>query len=150
MQRYFKDFILLLPSKLKMGKQINKFPYYILVVSNCYSRNLCFQVIQGYCLNTAVPILSNANTPSPTQTLGAITYFTCNFGYQTTGSSLPFFSCTVFNASVGLWSTVTYSCTRTLNCNLVSLDYKPLFEKSKYVRVSIYSYYIDSPSAVHT
>ena len=67
-------------------------------------------MIPNYCDSTLAPLLANANNPAPYQTVNSTTYFTCNFGYQTTGSSAPFFTCNSYNSTNGIWSSITYSC----------------------------------------
>lgn len=51
-------------------------------------------VMENYCLS-AQPYLSNANYPSPSdRSLYNSTYYTCNFGYQSSSnSSLPYYLC---------------------------------------------------------
>lgn len=86
------------------------FTFYCSKWSKQYSQPLCFAVIPTYCDSATIPTLSNANSPTPNQTVDSITYFTCNNGYQSTGAVPPYFSCNAFNTTSGSWSAVTNSC----------------------------------------
>lgn len=72
-------------------------------------------VITNYCNSANLPQLINATAITPVNaTLVGINYFSCNYGLQSSGgSTLPFYSCTAFNSTNGLWSSVTNYCIRT-------------------------------------
>lgn len=75
---------------------------------------LCLEVIQGYCPLPAPSLAYASNSTAPVQTIGGVTYFTCNSGYATNGASQPYFSCNAGTSTVGVWSNVTYNCTGTV------------------------------------
>lgn len=67
--------------------------------------------IQNYCDPTTAPILDNANLSLPLQMITNITYFTCLYGFHTTGGlTQPYYSCLTYNVTNGQWSNITYIC----------------------------------------
>ena len=73
-------------------------------------RNICVE-IPNYCDNLTAPILTYANYPTPVTTVFSSTFFTCNYGYITSGvSSPPFYTCEPLNTINGFWSAINYSC----------------------------------------
>lgn len=68
-----------------------------------------------YCASDSAPSLTNANTPIAVQTIGDSTFFTCNYGYVSSGFPIaPFYTCLVSLAFRGIFSLVNYSCVREL------------------------------------
>lgn len=74
--------------------------------------------ILKYCIASDAPTLTYANNPTPVVTVYDFTNFTCDFGYETTGSSSPFCTCDQMNSTVGKWSNVTFLCVR-MNKNII-------------------------------
>jgi hypothetical protein len=68
--------------------------------------------IAAYCNSSLAPIIANANTPTPQTSVNAITTFTCNAAYESTGyqnGASPYYVC-LPGSSIGVWSPVTYGC----------------------------------------
>lgn len=64
-----------------------------------------------YCAADTAPSIPNANTPATVQTIGNSTFFTCNYGYASSGFPIfPFFTCLASAPSQGIFSAVNYSC----------------------------------------
>lgn len=64
----------------------------------------------NYCDPTTLPTVANANTPTPYTTVNSTTYYTCAFGYQSTGATDPSVSCNANTATAGQWSSTTNAC----------------------------------------
>ena len=75
---------------------------------------ICLE-IPIYCINSSSPSLVFANSPTLVVTVYDSTFFTCNFGYESTGGSIkPYYKCNQYNSTVGQWSNITYVCIRML------------------------------------
>ena len=69
----------------------------------------------SYCNTSSAPTIANANNPTPQTYLYAITTFTCDAAYESTGyqnSASPYYVCLPGSSSTGVWSPVTYGCQR--------------------------------------
>ena len=80
--------------------------------------SLCIDAIgiMNYCDAASAPVMVGATyTPTPVTVVGQNTYFTCGYGNVSTGGNqLPYYTCLAYNATVGTWSGITYTCERTL------------------------------------
>lgn len=77
-------------------------------------------VMQSYC-NGTTPTLSNANTPTPMDTVGNSTYYTCNFGYKTNGALQPYYTCLAWSNTSGNWTAGNiYSCVGVCGLQLLN------------------------------
>ena len=75
------------------------------------------KVIPTYCTSPPAPtppVILNANVPTPSTALGSSTYFTCNWGFVSSGDTAPpYFLCLASTAAAGTWSTTSWGCSCT-------------------------------------
>lgn len=88
---------------------------------------MCLVGTPNYCDPTTLPIVNNANSPSPITLVGWSTYYTCALGFQSTGGvTNPYVTCNAKTATAGQWSTPVYTCQGTCEYSYVSLYSNPV------------------------
>lgn len=85
-----------------------------------YFKSFVFAAIPAYCASPSANIptlLNTASTPTPVQTMGSSTPYTCANGYASSGggSTAPYYQCVSYmsGAGNGMWSNNSWSCERT-------------------------------------
>ena len=95
----------------------DKIKYSVNHVSFIKSKCIFLLEIQTYC-QMPPPEISSAVMANLAldQTINGWNNFTCLDGYVSSGgsSTTPYFTCLDYNATVGIWSSVTYSCVRMI------------------------------------
>lgn len=81
---------------------------YIMTISGRF-----YVAISVYCALSGEPTLSNAIGPASVgQTIGNSNFYTCAYGYISSGPTQPYFTCLAGNATAGVWSAPIYTCNR--------------------------------------
>ena len=81
-----------------------------LIYCSISKKFVLFVAIPVYCRPELAPALASANTPTPITTIDNSTSFTCDFGFESTGPVLPYFTCLTYNVTVGAWSAIFFIC----------------------------------------
>lgn len=104
-----------------------------------YICSMLTAAIASYCASPSVNIptlLNTDGTPTPVQTMGGLTYYTCANGTQSSSGSatLPYYQCAPYMSSAGKWSLNSWSCEGTVQ-HCLSTNIQTLWE---YVNVILY------------